>query len=623
MRPAWILRAVLLGAFFACASSLSPFIASAEAARDPQQLLKEADRQLRSGDTMTALQTLRACVTDPAVKEWMIEEAMKLFAATYRAPSDSPLAYSLFSLAMRSPKADPVIPGLLSLLAEYPPLTSEEKLSILSGLPAGGKAGEEILFARIQLLRRLGRLDPAVELAARLAQATGRIDHRVLVVDLFLDLSRSADAVSLSNTILTDAGADPSSYSLLAERFYRHGDYRNALDIHRRARAAFSNPMLFFDQSLSICQGLQLSKEGIELYLPVLLDGTIPAPEFYREFIAMITDTDFLTKEYPAWIRAGRNPNLYLIALFRFAEIAPEHACLEFARSYRDRFQQPAAHLGLAEKLLEHNRLQVFSAMLADLPDTPVEVAESKRVLLYKSVIREAGAEKALEQFPPASFTSPTIRASLHRIAAQDYLSRMKLPESIFSLKAAQSLSAEPADDLRLAQMYFMAGADSEALESAYRAHRAAPTDETLYWLGWLSFIRQDTETARKAFRDVVLRSDNFLADESLGWLIALGRGAGEIDPAVLGQAIRDAARGRPDVMPAGDHVPIPALLAVRRHAIRAGLPPKTLPADGSPFLQYLRWAALASADRTDAEYQKLLRAAPEYLRPLIRIDEP
>lgn len=607
-----------------CVGAFVLFLPAAAPAadRDPQMFLKEAERRLKSSDTSVALQNLRLCLLDPAAREWMIEEAMKVFTGNFRAPADSPSAQQLFSLALRSPQAAPVVQALLTMLVEYPRLSGEEKLSILTGLNLGAGAADLVLDVQIQLLRRLGRHDPALELAARLAQNTGRLEHRVQVVDLMLDLSRSKDAAALAHSILSDVGIDPAAYSMLAERFHRHGDYLNTLQIHRLARSVFSNPMLFFDQSLSICQGLQLGREGIELYLPILLENVSPAPEYFRDFISMIADPAVLTRDYPAWIGGGKNPNLYLVAVPRFSEIAPDTSCLVFARLYRDRFQDQSAHLGLAEKLLERGRRPAFLAMLADVPDSPVEVAESKKILLFRNAILTAGPDRALEQFPPESFSTPALRATVHRIASQVFFGRLRLKEAIAALRAAQSLAAEPADDLRLAQMFFLDGSDSDALDAAYRAHRRLSTDETLYWLGWLSFLRQDTETARKAFRDVILRAENFFADESLAWLVAMSRGT-QTPPADIGQAVRDAAQGRLAPPDREDPFPVAVRIALRREAIRAGLSAAAMPADGPPFLQILRWEALPLNDRTDAQYQKLLRDSPEFLRPLIRIEEP
>ena len=597
--------------------------ASASAAeRDPQMYLKDAGRLLRASDTPSALLNLRQCILDPLSKDWMIDEAVKMFAANFRAASDSSAARGIFSLALRSPRAVTVVPSVLSILVDYGGLTSEEKLSLLTGVQPGGKATEEVLAVQIQLLRRLGRLDPALELSAKLVQSSSRLEHRALMLDLLLDLSRTVDAVALANAILNDHAADPAAFSLLSERFYRHGDYRNTLDIHRRARGAFSNPMLFFDQSLSICQGLQLGREGVELYLPVLLDASGPAPEYYRDFLSMVTDTSFFTRVYPSWIAAGSNPNLYLAALSRFADLAPENDCLEFARVYRNRFHDASAHLALAEQLLERDRRPAFLNTLADLPDTPVGVTESKKLLLFKNALRAEGPDRALEQYPPQSFTSPAIRAGVHRLGSPIFFRQARLTNAIFSLKMAQTLAPEAQDDLGLAQMYFFAGADSEALEAAYRAHRLTPLEETLYWLGWLSFLRGDTETARKAFRDVILRSENFLADESLSWLIAMGRPA-DADPDEVGRAARQAAREGTEASEPVKKFPLAARLAIRREALRAGLRPKSLADDESPFLRFLLWESMPPAGRTAAQYQKLLRDAPEFLRPMIRVDEP
>lgn len=595
---------------------------SQAADRDPQMFLKEAERRLRSSDTAAALQNLRLCLLDPSSREWMIEEAMKVFTGTFRAPSDSPTASQFFSLALRSPQVSPVVPAILTMMTGYPRLSGEEKLSVLTGLNLGGSAGDHVLDVQIQLLRGLGRHDPALELAARLAQNTGRMDHRVQVVDLMLDLGRSKDAAALAHSILSDVAIDPTAYSMLAERFYRHGDYLNTLQIHRLARSVFANPMLFFDQSLSICQGLQLGREGIELYLPILLENVSPAPEYYRDFISMIPDTAVLTRDYPAWISGGKNPNLFLVAVFRFAEIAPDTACLEFAGLYRNQFQDQAVHLGLAEKLLERGRRPAFLAMLADVPDSPVEVVESKKILLFKNVLLTLGPDRALEQYPPSSFSTPALRASVHRLAAQVFFSRLQLKEAIAALKSAQSFAAEPSDDLRLAQMHFLDGSDSDALDAAYRAHRHVSTDETLYWLGWLSFLRQDTETARKAFRDAILRAETFFADESLAWILAMGPAA-KVAPVEIGQAMRDASRGRQAPPDREEAFPVAVRLALRRQALRSGLDAGTIPAAGPPFLQYLRWEALELKDRTEAQYQKLLRDSPEFLRPLIRVEEP
>ncbi|OGH57903.1 MAG: hypothetical protein A3I06_12085 [Candidatus Lindowbacteria bacterium RIFCSPLOWO2_02_FULL_62_12] len=68
---------------------------------------------------------------------------------------------------------------------------------------------------------------------------------------------------------------------------------------------------------------------------------------------------------------------------------------------------------------------------------------------------------------------------------------------------------------------------------------------------------------------------------------------------------------------------PLAARLAIRREALRAGLRPKSLADDESPFLRFLLWESMPPAGRTAAQYQKLLRDAPEFLRPMIRVDEP
>lgn len=614
-------RALVLGnltaAVFAFFVSASPAFC---AEQDPSDLLREAQRQIRVGDTPSALRHLRACVMQVHVREGILEEAIKTFVAHFRSPSDSASALAFFSAAVRAPAAAGMAPAMAVFLKDYPWLSNEEKLSVLSEFKNTGRENVEILEIQIQLLRQMGRHASAIELAARLAQMTSRLDHRALVVDLLLDLSRNSDAVSLGNSILSDAVADPSVYSMLAEKFYRHGDYRNALELHNRARLTFSNPTLFFDQSLSICQGLQLGREGIELYLPLLLENSTAAPEYFRDFIGMISDTEYLIRDYLGKISQGRNPNLFTVALFRIAETVPDSDCLSFVRFFRGKFRQPSAHLALAEHLLDRGRQAVFQSVLADLPDTPPEVMEAKTLLLFKNVLRAEGPDKALARYPAASFSATANRASMQREASRAFLEQSRLPDAIFWLKSAQELAPEAMDHLRLVRMYFLAGSDSEALSAAYKAHESAPTEETLYWLGWLSYLKRDTETARRAFRDVASRSENFLSDEALTWLVAMSPAAA-VDPQEIGRAARDSARRR-SAAPDKDF-PVAVRITLMREAMHSGGNPDWGVADGSAFIQYMLWESADAAEKTEGRYQKMLKDAPEYLRALIRTEAP
>ncbi|MBI4178813.1 hypothetical protein HY522_05205 [bacterium] len=594
---------------------------------DAQANLREADRFLRAQDTAAALKRVREVVEAAGVEEWLRVEAMKIFAERFTSPSDTPAAFVLFPHAMNASKSPTSISTLLALLMRYPPLSGEGRLQALAGLDPGRAWPAEVLETQIELLRNLGRHGPALEFAARLAQLSGRLDHRVMMVDLLLDLGRRAEAVSFANEILREHGADPGAYADLAERFYRHGDYRGALDIHRRARTTFSNPGLFFDQSLSICQGLQLGREGIELYLPVLLPGPAPAPEYFRDFLAMITDTVFLTRTYPELISEGKNPYLYESALFRFAEITSDADCLGFARTYVRKFQNAQAHLLLAEQLLIHERLPAFLQVLAEVPDTPPITAESKKLMLFRHALQTAGPEQALAKYPPKIFSNPAVRASAHRLSSEAYFREDRIAAAVAELRTARDISPTPADDLRLAQLLFLDGAESEALRAAHRAHAASPSDLSLYWLGWLSYIEGDTATARTALRDVVSRSETFLADESLAWLIAMARPDRDL-PDRIGQSIRNASRGGVPPRPSdgAENFPVAAQIVLWTEALRSGRPEVAagdIRAAGSPFLHYLRWESLPPASRSDAQYQKLLLQSPEYLRPLIRTEEP
>ncbi len=594
----------------------------AACASDPQARLKDAARQYAAGDTQAAFRGIRECISDPSVKEWMIGEAVRLFSARFRSPADSPLALMIFSESLHSTRSSAVVPSILVILQNYPALSAEEKLSILSNMPSSGPAGAPVLESKIQLLRDLGRYEPAVDLAAKLAQETSRLEDRILVVDLLLDLSRNAVAATLSNSILNDFVSDPAAYSLIAEKFYRHGDYRNALDIHRRGRHAFSNPMMFFDQSLSICQGLQLGREGIDLYLPVLSGGIISVPDVYREFLGLAADTAYLTQDYPAKLETVQNPNLYLAALPYFVERMSDQACLGFVRLYDRRFQNAEAHLELAEYALGRERHDLFQAVIGEIPDTPPDVAEPRRLLMFKYALNTQGTDAALAQYPPSSFAVIPMRSSVYRLSSSAFLAQSRLSDAIDALGAAKSLSPQSDDSLRLARMYYMAGRDSEALAAAYEAHDAAPSDETLYWLGWLSYLKGDTETARRSFRDAVIHSDHFLADEALSWLIAMGN-AGKTAEDDVGRMMRDAFQGRLTTSPAAGDVPVAVQVTLCRTAIKSGLAGKKIPAEGSPYLQYLRWKTLNKQERTEAAYQDLLRQSPEFLRSLIRTEEP
>ncbi len=589
--------------------------------RDPRELLKEADRRSRLSDTAGIYRILRSTILDPASPEWAVEEAVKFSAGRLTAPSDSPQMFDLFSLSLRHPGSASILPTVLALIQEYAGLTSEEKLAVLSELKFEGKAAQDLLEAQIHQLRRVGRLDAALELAARLAQQSGRLDHRGQVVDLLLDLSRPDDALALSLTILSDHLTDPAAYSQLSDRFYRHGDYRKALLIHRRARVAFSNPMIFFDQSLSICQGLQLGREGIELYLPVLQDGAQPAPELFRDFLSFVTDTAYFVTVYPAQILSSQNPHLYLAALFRYAETVPDTACLAFIRSYSGKFQNASAHIGLAEHLLDRGRFTAFRMVLDNLADTPPDVFETKQYLLFQYHLREEGVDAALKKYSPATFTQSPLRAAVHRRAAQGYLSQSRFGDALESLKAARELAPQQTDPLDICRLHFMMGSDKAALAAAYDAHRSNPSDETLYWLGWLSFLQSDTETARKAFRDVALHSEGWNADEALAWLAVL-LGKSKADPESIGRAVRDAMVRKIESSESAE-LPESVRLIIRRDAIRSGADVKKMSETESILLRYLRWAALPPPARSDAVYQKLLRDAPEDLRALIRTEAP
>lgn len=603
-----------------CVTFVTAPVPTGAAELNVNTLLKNADQNLRAGDTLVALREVRASVADPTAGAGLVEECARWFSTRFRSPADSGAAISFFSLAIRAP-ASPGLPTVLTLLMDNGLIESEAKLSMLRDLKTRGVDRPDIVDAQVQLLRRLGRLDPALELAAHLAQRTGRIDHRVMVVDILLDLSRTADAAALAKSILSDSPPDISAFSMISDRFYRHGDYRNTLDIHDRARAVFSNPMLFFDPSVNICQGLQLGIDGVELYLPILLDGTSTTPAIFYEFLSMITDPKYLAGPFLAKLSAGSNSNVMLSSVFRFAEIADDTTCMNLVRTYRAKFGSAACSISMAEHLLLADRFAAFRAVLDDLPDTPPETAEVKRMLLFRSVLREKGPDGALAQYPPASFTVPGIRATVQRTAAAAFIDAGRLTDGISALKAAQDLAPEGPDDLMLARLYFLAGDDSSALACAYRAHRVMPSEETLYWLGWLSLANGDTSTARTAFRDAAQRAESFLADESLAWLVALNL-PGESVRTEISRRMRDALRGRAPA-PGEDALPTAARIALRRESVRGKVKPSDIDEGTSILLRYLRWEMLDRKDRSEAQYQKLLRDAPEHLRPLIRTEEP
>ena len=89
-----------------------------------------------------------------------------------------------------------------------------------------------------------------------------------------------------------------------------------------------------------------------------------------------------------------------------------------------------------------------------------------------------------------------------------------------------------------------------------------------------------------------------------------------------VGDAMRAAMRGK-HMSKDSASFPIAVRLALWTEAIKSGLDPGPLQPGKSSFLKYLRWEALEEDQRSEDQYQKLLLSTPEFLRPLIRTEEP
>lgn len=595
--------------------------------REPLVGLKLAAAYAGMGDTR-ARPVLREIILSRETPDWILVDATRLLIESSSAFGDTVATLGIMRRALTDPARWSA--GRLELFAHATAFSDDEKLDVFGQMLGVWKDQNRpvILVEVVRILRNARRHEQALLEAGTLSRLTGSAEHRVLMVEILLDMNRRADARALAFQVAKEFPGLQDVYDQMAERFRRSGEFTTALDLYDAARVHFQNASVFLNQASAICEGLGLNRRGVELYLPTLLQAPNQGvPGQMLAFLNDLDDTAYFDGPYLAAIRQGINQHLFLESAPKLARVASRAALLDYARTFHNKFGRPQMHLALAAELGLSGRQDVFRELFDDLPDTPAELWEHKQLIRLRVAIPNGEARELERQFDPEKYHVPEVAENMHRLLGEKFLSEDKLSDAEKHYGRVYEIGRKPEDMLMLSRLSFTLGDDTAALARAHQARQALPNSEEAWvWSGFLSLVNGDTLVAAQALRHALKTFHGPAGGEALAWLMALIK-SDEPPGRALAPVVR--ALRQKKSWNAASISGLPELTRVHlwreRLTARPADAPSMTESAYARAIHLRRYTELGSADPSAlaALYAELIRAAPEHLRELIRVDAP